>query len=219
MDGLHNVLRRSFPVLGSQGFQNHQLYVLVVGDACYASVAPAGGDGSRPVGSVIVLGSQIKLIIIIEEIPSMDVIDVAVSIVVDSVLGNLVLVGPDGVCQIRVLRVDAGVNDRHHRLPLGRSLIVKVPGGSDVDIHTGNGIGGYFVEISRFQPWKADGVHRPGFVQVDVDSAQGFQVQLGFHPAEAPFIFQGPLVVGEIVPRREAHNARAVLEETVAVGR
>ena len=74
-----------------------------------------GGDGARAVGAVAVLTARIDLIAAGGEIPAVDIVDIAVSVIVYPVAGDLVFVHPDAALQIGVGVVDAGVYDADER--------------------------------------------------------------------------------------------------------
>src|SRR5699024_8459483 len=151
-------------------------------------------------------------------VPSVDVVDITVSIVVDAVPGNLILIDPDGICQVRMGGIDSGVDDGHQGLPLGGRLIVKLPSLIDDDVYTGYGVSGTLSEIASLQSGKGDCIHGSCFVPVNVKPAQGFQIQLRANPAEASFVFQCPLIIGKIISGGKISYPWAVVEETVGRG-
>ena len=55
--------------------------------------------------------------VVVDEVPAVDVVDVAVAVVVDAVARDLAGVGPDVGGEVGVVVVDAGVDDARRRLP------------------------------------------------------------------------------------------------------
>src|SRR5262249_10353015 len=53
--------------------------------------------------------------VVLHEVPARDVVDEAVTVVVDAVAGNLPGVAPDVGGEVRMTRRDGGVDHRHHR--------------------------------------------------------------------------------------------------------
>lgn len=78
------------------------------------------------------------LIVVVDEVPAVDVVCVAVAIIVDGVAAGLVGIGPDVCGQIGMVDVDAGVDHRHHDVLRTRRQ-APGPGGVDV-VAAGAGI-------------------------------------------------------------------------------
>ena len=63
-------------------------------------------------GAVVVV--IVRISVVVDEVPSMKVVDVAVPVVVDAVVGNFAGVGPDVGLEVGMVEVDARVDDGHH---------------------------------------------------------------------------------------------------------
>ena len=96
------------PILIS-GFEGH--HAPQPGHAGDADAVVGGGaDGAREVGAVAdVVGRDI---LVVDEVPSVHVVDEPVAVVVDAVIGNLVRIGPDLALQVLVRGIHARVDDR-----------------------------------------------------------------------------------------------------------
>ena len=56
----------------------------------------------------------VRVGVVVDEVPAVDVVDVAVAVVVDAVAGDLTGVGPDVGLQVGMVEVDTGVDYCHH---------------------------------------------------------------------------------------------------------
>ena len=88
------------------------------------AVVACARDGAGHVRAVVVIVHRIA--IIVDEIVAVDVVDEPVTVVVDTVSGDLAGVGPNVGRQIGVSVVDAGVDHRHHNTAASSG---DVPGG------------------------------------------------------------------------------------------
>ena len=110
-DGVQYGLGVAFSLVAAQSLQDHDFYILVVRDADHSAVAPARADGARGVGSMSVVRAGVERIVSVIEIPAMHVVHIAVSVIVDAIVRDFVLIGPDGVFQVRMGNVDTGIDD------------------------------------------------------------------------------------------------------------
>ena len=78
-------------------------------------VVADGADDARHVSAVAV--AVLDVVVVLDEVPAVDVVYEAVVVVVDAVAGNFAGVGPDVGCQIRVRKVDSGVDHADHDAP------------------------------------------------------------------------------------------------------
>src|SRR5262245_41523900 len=103
-------------------------------DADHAdSVIADGGDGARHVRAVPVL--ILRVVVVGEEIPAVDVVDEAVVVVVDAVAGDLAGIRIDVGGQVRVSEINAAVQHADdHRAAAGGD----VPGLGSIDVRVGN---------------------------------------------------------------------------------
>ena len=69
----------------------------IVCNACNAAVVPGSCNGAGPVGSVAVFFSYAHFIAVGNEIPAIHIVYIAVSVIVNAITGDLVLIDPDGV--------------------------------------------------------------------------------------------------------------------------
>ena len=97
---------------------------MIVREADHSAVALARADGARGVCSMRVIRAGVERIVSVIEIPAVYVVHIAVSVIVDAVVRDFVLIGPDGVFQIRMGNVDPGVDDGHGDGPLVLRLFV-----------------------------------------------------------------------------------------------
>jgi len=79
-----------------------------------------------------------RILIIIDEVPAVDVIDAPVSIVVNPVAGNLVGIYPEVARKVRVGQVNSGVRDGYYDPGTPRG---GIPGRYRRDIRTGKSPG------------------------------------------------------------------------------
>ena len=63
-------------------------------------------------GAVVVV--IVRISVVVDEVPSMEVVDVAVGVVVDAVVGNFAGIGPDVGLEVGMVEVDARIDDGHH---------------------------------------------------------------------------------------------------------
>ena len=96
-----------------------------------AVVAPSG-DCARHVRAVGIAIHRVA--VAVGEVVAVDVVDVAVAIVVDSVAGDFTRVGPDVLHQVRMRVVDAGIDNADDNIAAG----LDVPGLGGVDIRIGS---------------------------------------------------------------------------------
>ena len=95
--------------------------------------------------------------VLVDEVVTMDVVDIPVAVVVDPVVGHLCRIDPDVVDQIRVGIVDAAIDHPHHH---GGRAGGEVPGFQRVDIRIDLATG------------LADIVHRPQVGQLRIIGGQ-----------------------------------------------
>ena len=79
-------------------------------------------------GAVVVV--VVRIGVVVDEVPSVEVVDVAVAVVVDAVAGNLAGVGPDVGLEVGMVEVDARVNDGHHDRRVAQGMR---PGAGSID--------------------------------------------------------------------------------------
>ena len=155
LNGPDDGRRGAAAVPPAQSLDCHDFDVVAPDDAGDPdAVVRMGGDGARAVGAVAVLTARIDLIAAGVEIPAVDIVDIAVSVVVYPVAGDLVFVHPDAALQISVGVVDAGVHQGHHHIPA--SAVVQGPGILRADVHAGRGLHG------SGAPGGCIGLHPPG---------------------------------------------------------
>ncbi|MNI36158.1 hypothetical protein D3C73_902010 [compost metagenome] len=65
----------------------------------------------------------VELIRIIDEVPAVNIVDVAVVIVILAVASIILRIGPDVVRQIRVIDGQAGIDDCNNQIPAALSNI------------------------------------------------------------------------------------------------
>ena len=70
---------------------------MAVSDAGYAAVSLYSCDGSCSVGAVGIFIACKELIGIWNEIPAVYIINIAVSVIVNGISGDFILIDPDGV--------------------------------------------------------------------------------------------------------------------------
>jgi len=111
--------RRDLPAEGQTRCGPHpQRHDLAIGtdaaDAC--AVVLLGRDDPRDVGAMGVLDpiARARVLVVIAEVPAVDVVDEAVAVVVDPVRRGLARVGPQAVLQVGMLDVDARIEHRDH---------------------------------------------------------------------------------------------------------
>ena len=71
--------------------------------------------------------------IVVEEVPTADIVDIAVAVIIPAIAGDLAGVGPDIGFQVGVGVIHTGVDDSHHRLA-GSGCLVPRLGRIDVGI-------------------------------------------------------------------------------------
>ena len=126
-DGLDESRCISFTVPASQSLHRHELHP-VPRDHPRDPNTIAGGrpDGTGPVSAVAVLGAIIDLVIVMVKIPAVHIVRVSVSVVIQAVSRDLILIDPDSSRQILMGNIHSGIDDGHHHVPL--SLSVGGPG-------------------------------------------------------------------------------------------
>ena len=155
LNGPDDGRRGAAAVPPAQGLDRHDFDVVAPDDAGDPdAVVRMGGDGARAVGAVAVLAARMDLIAAGVEIPAVDIVDIAVSVVIHPVAGDLVFVHPDAALQISVGVVDTGVHQGHHHIPA--SAVVQGPGLLHADVHAGRGLHG------PAAPGRCAGLHPPG---------------------------------------------------------
>ena len=118
----------------------------VVGNACDTAIIPGCGDGAGTVSSMAVFFPHTDFITVRNEVPAIYIIYIAVSIVVNAITGNLVLIDPDGVFQVGVCSVNTGINNSYCDSPFIFCFTVGLPGIFNVDINIFYSIG-----VDRFK--------------------------------------------------------------------
>jgi len=119
---------------GPEAHGDHELDArarrLAAGDARDAdAVAALGGEGPRAVRAVVRAGA-VQGRVVVRVVVAVAVVDVAVAVVVDAVAADLAGVRPDVALQIRVVDVDAVVDDLDDDVRRARG---RVPGAPEVD--------------------------------------------------------------------------------------
>ena len=150
-------------------------------------------------GAVDVLRAFVYLVGIAVKIPAVYIVHESVSVIVNAVSGNLILIDPYGTLQIRMGDVHACVYDRHGQGALCLCLGVGLPCWLDIDINSGNSINGAGQDIGRLQRGKGYGVYLSSFVSVYIGGVQGINIQFLDYFLRLAVIFKGPLVRGLVV--------------------
>ena len=115
--------------------QRHDLGIPVdAGDA--DAVVADGGDGSRHVRSVIVVVERIT--VVVGEVVSVDIVDEAIAVVVDSVVGNFIRIDPHVCREIDVTIIDSRVDHRHDGLAAADR---RIPGFRRIDVGVDRAVG------------------------------------------------------------------------------
>ena len=154
------------------------------------AVVASSGDGPGAVGPVSVVVHGIG--IVVDEVPTVDVVDEPVAVVVEAVAGNLAGVGPHVVDQVGVEVIQSRVDDAHLDVLVAR---VGVPSQRRLDlVHpVQERVAGIVGDADRFHQEVGFGVfdrgilaqqaHRlvtghPGFVEVHQDQTPGGEGRL-----------------------------------------
>ena len=110
--------------VGSHRLEGHDLRIR--GDSSTPdAVVGHRGDRARHMGAVACVVCRVGIPVV--EVPTVDVVDQPVVIVVEAVVGNFARVGPNLASQIRVVEIDPRIDHRHHRtsggdIPRGESI-------------------------------------------------------------------------------------------------
>ena len=134
LDARHGVVRRA-RAAGREELQAHDLDVPVHARHADAVVADAA-DGAGAVRAVVVVVHGV--VVVVREVPAVDVVDEAVGVIVDAVAGDLARVRPGVGRQVGVRVVDAGVDDRDDHAG-GTGEDVPRLDGVDVGVHRAGG--------------------------------------------------------------------------------
>ena len=115
---VHQVIERPHRIGGESAVRTQELggdHRHVPGDTGHTRpVASDGADGARHVCPVVVLDTVINGVVVVIEIPAVDVVDIAVVVVVDHVAGHLDRIHPDVQRQIGVGDLNALVDHPDH---------------------------------------------------------------------------------------------------------
>ena len=132
------------------------------------------------------------------KIPAVYVIDIAVSVIVDAVAGNLARVRPHGILKFRVAVINAGVNNSYRYLSSGTFGIgiILLPGRKNINIHAGFCLdnGRLVFDHTGTKIRKGDG-SRTAF-SCAVHGIQRTKTGCHLNQLKLAVIFQAPLVGG-----------------------
>ncbi len=84
-------------------------------------------DGARNMGAVSIPAGIVDCVVVIDKIPAVTVVDIAVAVVIHPVTGNFVGIDPDVAGQIRMVDLNALVNHPHHNAAGTRNVAVPRP--------------------------------------------------------------------------------------------
>ncbi len=117
--------------MGAEDLEDHNLGV---GDHTYYTLAVlGGGNGPSHVCSVHILdGADVNGCGVVVEVPAVDIIDVAIAVIIQSVAGNLPRIGPDLPGQVSVVDIHSGIHDGDENL---RQALHEGPALRSIDIH------------------------------------------------------------------------------------
>ena len=88
-----------------------------------SAISPRRTDGASDVGTMGINSTIIDTIIVIEEIPTAAIIDIAITVIVNAVDG-IKWVDPNVVFQVGMGNINAGINDAHkHRFVARKTTI------------------------------------------------------------------------------------------------
>ena len=86
-------------------------------DAHHAlTIVALAANRPRHMGAVRIGRAVVNSRIVVEEVPTVDVVNKAVTVIVNTVGGNLERIDPDVVAKVRVVDLNAFVDDTHHHL-------------------------------------------------------------------------------------------------------
>ena len=128
-------------------------------------------------GAVYVLPPHIDLVCVREKVPAVHIVDIAVAVIVDPVVRDLVCVGPDGVFKLRMGDIHAGVDEGHGYGALVRNAFILSPGIPDVDVNARIGLGFDGGKIAGTQGRKGDGRNTP-ISPADIGIVNACKIQL-----------------------------------------
>ena len=86
--------------------------------------------------SVTVLAPVVNLMIVVIEIPTICIVDIPVSVVVDAVPGNFILIDPDGIRQLGMRNFHTRIDQCDYNISL--SFPIYFPGFFGTDVNTGH---------------------------------------------------------------------------------
>ena len=136
--------------------------------------------------AVVILIPVKDLIIVGIKIPSVYVINVAISVIVNAVSGNFIFIDPDGSRKIRMGNIHSGINECDCDSAAGSALLIIVPCGLYVDINPVYAVRDHLANHLSLSAQPAD------FSRTAADRDSGKYIG---DPADVSVIFQAPLVL------------------------